>query len=433
MRLTNLLGGNRRSEPKHLLGLKIFTMIMLISGLTGYLAVLIVDVNQDAPIIITSYVNVDGVRAPNLHFGGGYNSSVSCQEFHMVNDVLAPPVDCLEDTIIHYNEQLKLYFTSYQPSRDVFFSKKSLNYVTLKLVINEEITLEKAWDMTLMAYHPEKDFFYQGRSDFIEESLFTLNSYSIMPSQDYRFTYSNIIREVIKPSWMNDFGVPPKYERKPYIISDLVGNPIVQDQASGQTISFTIQPKYFNTIQIDKELRTHTYLSVLGLIGGAWGLAAAIYTFLFGANILQPWGAVQSHCCGFSRLTQNKLKDSLPIVPFSDDPKTKNHQINSLSLAEQNKLFLSRLNSLELFLQEYVVDVQYLDRIRDNVETTNNTDDNQNTNSASSTTSETISSQQQNENLAITIPPNLTQTLTADSTPQSNKTYAADAPHDDIS
>ncbi|CAB5360070.1 unnamed protein product [Rhizophagus irregularis] len=100
---------------------------------------------------------------------------------------------------------------------------------------------------------------------------------------------------------------------------------------------------------------------------------------------------------------------------------------------EQNKLFLSRLNSLELFLQEYVVDVQYLDRIRDNVETTNNTDDNQNTNSASSTTSETISSQQQNENLAITIPPNLTQTLTADSTPQSNKTYAADAPHDDIS
>lgn len=131
-------------------------------------------------------------------------------------------------------------------------------------------------------------------------------------------------------------------------------------------------------------------------------------------------------------MTQNKLKDSLPTVPFSDDPNTKD-QINSLSLAEQNKLFLLRLNSLELFLQEYVVDVQYLDRIRDNVDTTNNTDDNQNTNSASFTTSETISSQQQNENLAITIPPNLTQTLTADSTPQSNKTYAADAPHDDIS
>ncbi|CAG8676020.1 6337_t:CDS:2 [Rhizophagus irregularis] len=427
MRLTNLLGGNRRSEPKYLLGLKIFTMIVLISGLTGYLAVLIVDVNQDAPIIITSYVNVDGVRAPNLHFGGVYNSSISCQEVHMVNDMLAPPVDCLEDTKLYYDEKINHYITSYQPIKNVFFSKKSLYYVTLKLVINEEFTLEKPWDMTLMAYDPEKDFFYQGRSDFVEESIFTLNTYSIMPSQDYRFTYSNIIREVIVPSWMNDFGVPPKYERKPYIISDLV-----QDKTSEQIISFTIQPKYSNTIQIDKELRTHTYLSGLGLIGGAWGLAAAIYTFLFGANILQPWGAVQSHCCGFSRLTQNKLKDSLPTVPFSDDPNTKD-QINSLSLAEQNKLFLLRLNSLELFLQEYVVDVQYLDRIRDNVDTTNNTDDNQNTNSASFTTSETISSQQQNENLAITIPPNLTQTLTADSTPQSNKTYAADAPHDDIS
>jgi hypothetical protein len=64
MELANLLGGQRRSEPKHILGLKIFTMIMLISGFTGYLTVLIIDVIQDAPIIITSYVNVDGVRPP---------------------------------------------------------------------------------------------------------------------------------------------------------------------------------------------------------------------------------------------------------------------------------------------------------------------------------------------------------------------------------
>lgn len=65
MKLTRLLGGRRRSEPKHLLRLKLFTMIMLIACLTGYLAVLIIDVNQVAPVIITSYVNVDGVRPPS--------------------------------------------------------------------------------------------------------------------------------------------------------------------------------------------------------------------------------------------------------------------------------------------------------------------------------------------------------------------------------
>jgi hypothetical protein len=71
---------------------------------------------------------------------------------------------------------------------------------------------------------------------------------------------------------------------------------------------------------------------------------------------------VQSYCCGFSRITQNKLKKSLPTIPFFDasNPDTENHP--SLSLAERNEL---RINSLELFLQDYVVDVNYLDKIRD--------------------------------------------------------------------
>lgn len=87
-------------------------MIMLIACLTGYLAVLIIDVNQGASIIVTSYVNVDGVRPPSnkewnvnvliinyeitlliqiwffiiiidLHFSGVYNASITgCAEAH---------------------------------------------------------------------------------------------------------------------------------------------------------------------------------------------------------------------------------------------------------------------------------------------------------------------------------------------------------------
>ncbi|UZN99229.1 uncharacterized protein OCT59_000509 [Rhizophagus irregularis] len=33
----------------------------------------------------------------------------------------------------------------------------------------------------------------------------------------------------------------------------------------------------------------HTYLGGVGLIGGAWGLAAAVYALLFGANTSRPW------------------------------------------------------------------------------------------------------------------------------------------------
>ncbi|CAB5384483.1 unnamed protein product [Rhizophagus irregularis] len=256
--------------------------------------------------------------------------------------------------------------------------------------------------MFLAAYDSERDLYYQNPSDDVDDMIFAMNTYNIVPNQNYRFTYSNIIREAIVPSWMDDFGVPPTYEQKPYITSNLVGGQLQNKNLDG-FLQFTIQPKYINTIQLNREVsqiikydifkRTRTYLGSLGLIGGAWGLAAAIYTFLFGAKTLQPWGVVQSYCCGFSRLTQNKLKDSLSIVPFSDDPNTKGHQINSLSLAEQNNLLLSRLNNLESFLQEYVVDVKYLDRIRDNMNTANNTGDNQNTNSESSTLG-TISSHQ---------------------------------------
>jgi hypothetical protein len=60
--------------------------------------------------------------------------------------------DCLQDIKQLFNKKISLYTTSYQPSKDVFFSKKSLNYVILTFVIHEEITLEKQWNTVLIAY-----------------------------------------------------------------------------------------------------------------------------------------------------------------------------------------------------------------------------------------------------------------------------------------
>ena len=62
-----LLRGYRRSESKILLGLKLFTMIMLILCLTGYTAIVIMDVQQDAPAIQTSFIYPDTIRVPSKH------------------------------------------------------------------------------------------------------------------------------------------------------------------------------------------------------------------------------------------------------------------------------------------------------------------------------------------------------------------------------
>jgi hypothetical protein len=55
MNLAVLFRGHRRSEPTILLALKLLIMIILIACLTGYLAIVIIDIIQDAPIIRTSY------------------------------------------------------------------------------------------------------------------------------------------------------------------------------------------------------------------------------------------------------------------------------------------------------------------------------------------------------------------------------------------
>ncbi|PKY49271.1 hypothetical protein RhiirA4_465184 [Rhizophagus irregularis] len=430
MNLIDLLYKHRRSEPTILLGLKLFTMIILMACLTGYLVVVIIDVKQDSPIIATSFINVDAVPLPGMHFLASYSFSITgCRQYYFV-DLELRDVECsLEDTRVYYDETTKTYFGVYTPSPNVLFNDL-MKSLLLILTINEDFTPGITQEMTLYAFDSEYDIYDKNLSELsvYDNSILTLNRYSVEPSQVYDFTYSRVIRESIKPNWMNDFGVPPTYEQKSNIESTLVGGPSPYNSTDSSLITFMIQPKSKNVIRIDKEVRSKTYLSGLGLIGGAWGLMAAVYAFLFGANTLRPWGAVQSYCCGFSRSTQKKLKNALPIIPFFDTTHNdhfKNYSPDrELSLAERNEL---RISGLELFLQEYVVDVHYLDGIRDRLvirpkttlDSTANTIndqeaqnmkeefDNLNANSTHSTES-TVTQQQEG-----LVPPNFTQNSTS--------------------
>lgn len=64
MNLVYLFRGYRRSEPTTLLVLKLFIMIILVACFTGYLAIVIIDVTQDVPIIRTSFVS-SPIRPPS--------------------------------------------------------------------------------------------------------------------------------------------------------------------------------------------------------------------------------------------------------------------------------------------------------------------------------------------------------------------------------
>ncbi|POG76549.1 hypothetical protein GLOIN_2v1768947 [Rhizophagus irregularis DAOM 181602=DAOM 197198] len=389
MNLVYLFRGYRRSEPTTLLVLKLFIMIILVACFTGYLAIVIIDVTQDVPIIRTSFVS-SPIRPPILLFKSDYNFTVDvCHEGYTNDDFQNTVVDCMADIIQpdeKYGPSL-LYYGIYKPSQNVFFYKDTngsneMNSIIIFLTISDSnYTSDRVRMIEMSAFDPENSVDKWIIDGIKEKKLFNednkLTSLSDDNSVDldtyglfFQFRYARKIKEVIKPSWMNDFGIPPTYENKSYIESTLLSSSLPMNTSLDRPlISIYIIPNS-NTIQIDREVRARTYLNGMGLVGGAWGLAAAIYAWLFGADALRPWGIVQLGCCGFPRSTQKKLEKTLPLIPFFDTSRTdtKDHLSNhGLSLAEKIELIpllQSRIDSLELFLQEYVVDVNYLNGIR---------------------------------------------------------------------
>ncbi|RGB23703.1 hypothetical protein C1646_774138 [Rhizophagus diaphanus] len=356
MNLIDLFRGHRRSEPMTLLVLKLIIMIILIACLAGYLTIVIIDVIQDAPIIRTSYIK-SAIRPPSFVIKSRYNFTIAgCFEIYFkLNEPQPIMVDCKPDVTQpdRKYEPTQLYYGTYQPSQQVLFygnDYNQLDSITISFVINNssytidnkwgyELVVEDSDNSTFVKYIKEKEFYELPYSKVIKDlsDIDSLSTHGLLLNQ-----------EVIKPSWMNDFGIPPAYESKPYIESTI--SAITLNTSSSMPIALIgIKPKS-NTIQIDKE-----------------GLAAAIYTLLFGADTLRPWGIVQMYCCGFPHLTQRKLKKTLPIIPFFDThiDTEANHDLSMAEKVELIPLLQSRIDSLELFLQEYVVDVYYLNSVRD--------------------------------------------------------------------
>ncbi|CAB4495216.1 hypothetical protein RhiirA5_412878 [Rhizophagus irregularis] len=384
MNLIDLFRGHRRSEPTILLVLKLIIMIILVACLTGYLTIVIIDVIQDAPIIRTSYIK-STIRPPSFVIKSRYNFTIAgcLEEYFKLNEPNSTLVDCKSDVTQpdRKYEPTQLYYGTYQPSQQVLFYGNvynQLDSISISFVINNssytndnkwgyELVVEGSDNDTFVKYIKDKEFYELPFTKVSEDlsDIDSLSTYNLLLNQLYQFEYHRKIEEVIKPSWMNDFGIPPAYESKPHIESTL--SAITYNTSSSMPIAIIIIKPKSNTIQIDKEVRARTYLNGMGLIGGAWGLAAAIYTLLFGADTLRPWGIVQMYCCGFPRLTQRKLKKTLPIIPFFDThiDTEANHDLSMAEKIELIPLLQSRIDSLELFLQEYVVDVYYLNSVRD--------------------------------------------------------------------
>ncbi|RIB25016.1 hypothetical protein C2G38_2241693 [Gigaspora rosea] len=149
------------------------------------------------------------------------------------------------------------------------------------------------------------------------QSIAQANTYKILTQQSIDIYLSRRIRKFIIPNWKTTMGFQPDYIIKPYPTSrKRVTQPLTQFR--GDTFTDI-------SVSLEFDITTSHTIEFSGLIGGAWSLAVCVYKYLF----------VQ-------------LLDSSKNIDYDDESR-----VDQLE---------KQINDLELFLRNYAVDAQQLDK-----------------------------------------------------------------------
>ncbi|CAG8463222.1 21123_t:CDS:2 [Gigaspora rosea] len=191
------------------------------------------------------------------------------------------------------------------------------------------------------------------------QSIAQANTYTILTFQSIDIYLRRRIRKFIIPNWKATMGFQPDYIIKPYLTS--------RKEVTQQLTEF--RDDIFTAIFVSLDFDTttvETEQSSLGLIGGAWSLAVCVYKLLFGDDAIRPFGLIQKYGY-FNQRTQKKLSkflSTLPLVQILDSSKNIVDDDDESRVDQLEK----QINDLELFLRDYVVDAQQLDKAHINNE-----------------------------------------------------------------
>ncbi|CAG8679963.1 9955_t:CDS:2, partial [Funneliformis caledonium] len=312
MRFNELFTRHRKTEPSSVILLRILIMIILISSLTGYLTILIIDVTSDEPVLINTVIEATEIPIPG---GSKEDNNYSCDEY-----IEQPKASLRNNKYTGYFKNVQ-NLTYVKPEID---GNAILGVSVLATIADTNYNATKGQDlMTFTATDSEfSPMRYQGefnidKSPAYIKELTAGNVYFMVRNQLARIQFTKNIRDTIIPKFKDHLGFEPTYYRQGYIMSN-----------------------------IRHEL-------MFGLVGGAWGLAAALYAALFGVDLIRPWGCVQFYCYGIRKRAHNKLKKTLPIIPLVNSTPPPSSRD---AFRDEHAALQLRVDALEVFLREYVVD-----------------------------------------------------------------------------
>ncbi|CAG8638303.1 4036_t:CDS:10, partial [Cetraspora pellucida] len=358
MLLKKIFRKDRKTEPTSVFSLRLIVATLLVIILVGYAIFLILDIYNDHPAIQSSFIETGSLPVPVLMFSNiPQKSYLNCYFTYAANSTREDNKACAQ-----YIEQSALsstlkYEGYFKTSGNLFFSTSSnegLKNIGFIIYADNATynTSDPSMSIDLLAIDSELYNIYGSKLFETQNSMFLDSSYNIQVTRSIKYLMSR--------SWKNYFGFAPDLERIPYVTSTIESS-LISNTTGPLTLFSTIniEPQSF-IVQVDTDQSYHVSNS-LGLFGGAFGLITSFYALLFGAGTIKPWGFVQKHLFKVNRIVQDKLIITLESMPFiSHLTQDTNDLKDDLSTEQLEK----RLDLLQLFLRDYVVNVQYLEQIQ---------------------------------------------------------------------
>ncbi|CAG8482935.1 2932_t:CDS:2 [Gigaspora margarita] len=336
MILGDLFQKNRRTEPVSIYWIRVFVIILLLAILTGYILLIGLDIYNDQPIINNSFIEENSFLVPAAILGLNNKTRLSCFFVHADNGAREYDKDCLQ----YINQPIGPDEDGYYQS--VFYNNSFENNLVFSTSSNK---LRSSHELFIGVY------------EMIPNSTIILNEYSFDGRNTYRIKIKRRLKEVMMPSWKNYFGFPV-HEKLYYITSTSETLPSLNVTGiSTPAAAIILEPESFIT-QVESDQRTKTVLSSLGLIGGAWGIITSFYAFLFGNDTISPWGIVQKYCLRSNDSVQEKFKNNFNIVPLVSHLRADSNNKTSIQILQK------RLEVLQLFLSEYAINLNHLEKIQ---------------------------------------------------------------------
>ncbi|CAI2172344.1 1734_t:CDS:2 [Funneliformis geosporum] len=342
MYYVDLFYRRRKTEPKFIHVVRACIMILLLAFLVAYISFLIEEIINSVPAIQISVEEINEVPFAGI--------DEICNDFLSQPQQLSDPHPGYIGYFINKNN---LKFIK-DPKDDQIIKIKlysnTSNELIMMYIVDSENNPLKSQDNQI---YTQSFQFY----DFMKE-LFANNMYFIANNQ---LTYLGLARNQKKefdPKYSGILGVNPSYKTLPHILSKSQSTPLPIEPSTEYYSEIDLTVTSF-LMQVETEQRTRTLLSVLGLMGGAWGLASALYAILFGVDSIRPWGCIQSFYSKTRHRTYNKFKKTIPVLPLINSHSSMKEFDSS---SPDVKKLHDRLLSLEIFLKEYVVDVKFLEK-----------------------------------------------------------------------